>query len=629
MTEAAVYARYDASEEDLKLLEKVEGFKGVGQKALDEWGSKRKEGTAVWEGEFIGKPPTKSMYYPVVYGMLRPHVRAARRTYFSTPELTSVLPEGVIATEDESVISKIIQEEVNYELKRWKNLTTFVDDTFIQAEKIGICCAKARWVRTTEMEETIVDFPTFEFDENGEIIESPTVEQREVIKKNYCEIKYIHVDDLLWDETAREWDDVRWCIHQNIEYTEWELWDKVKNDGWNEKVVSAFIAKDRKGKNEAEPRETQIYKTAEFWGWIQPNDSEKEAKFMKICCDNDFGYVFFKGDNVYKYIDGEPMMPFQVGYLIRNEGQIIGESYCRRLRDIQGEINCIRNQRRRSVENDLNERYVMDKNADVEFVKFDKQGHGTIVMVDDIQKNFKEITHKDNTGSSYGELGESRQDLEMQTGSTPYVFGMVDPAITDTLGGIQLMSTASQAIIYDNILSYNETFMEPLVTKVTHLNLQYKTIEDLETIGIDVPEGLTREDLRKEFRLRIDTGQGATSEMVKLNNYSRAYFTVQQWVDYCDKQGLEPGRGRLVPLDLLREMLPLLNVKNLENLPSSQEVFAQTQAVVEKKIAEQQALQEQQQGQEELLAQNAGEEGFAEGMRSLAGQGQQGAPANA
>lgn len=622
MTEAAIYAQYQAPEKDLTLLRKVQDFQGVGQRALDAWGDDRRQGAAVWDCEFLGKPPTKSMYYPVVYGMLRPHVRAARRTYFSTPELTSVLPEGVIATEQEEQISKLIQEETNFELQRWKNLTTFVDDTFIQAEKYGVSCAKVRWVRTTEMEETEVDFPTFDIDDNGEILKTPTVEKREVIKKNHCEIRYIDVEDLLWDETAREWDDVNWCIHQNIEYTEWELWDKVKNENWSKEAVQSFIGKFKENRDEGNPRETIVYKTAEFWGWVQPDDESNEAKFMKICCDNDFGYLFYSDDNVYKHIDGEPMMPFQVGYLIRKEGSIVGESYCKKLRDLQGEVNCIRNQRRRSVENDLNERYAMDKNADVEFVKFDGQGHGSIVMVDDLQKNFKEINHRDNTGSSYGEVGEVRQDLEMQTGSTPYVYGMVDPSMTDTLGGIQLMSTASQAIIYDNILSYNETFMEPLITKMVHLNLQFKTIEEMENIGLDVPEDLTREEMRQTFRLRVDTGQGATSELVKLNNLSRAYFTTQQWVDYCDNQGLEPGKGRLLPLDLLREMLPLLNVKSLENLPSSEEVFENTRQVVEQKLAAEQAAQQEAQQGQAVAEDNATQAGFAEGIRSLSGQAQ-------
>jgi hypothetical protein len=224
-----------------------------------------------------------------------------------------------------------------------------------------------------------------------------------------------------------------------------------------------------------------------------------------------------------------------------------------------------------------------------------------------VQDGFKEVRHWDNTGSSYNEIEAVRRDVVEMTGISEYALGMVDAHMTDTLGGIQLMSTASNTVIFDNILSYN-LFLEDLLTKGLHLSLQYLTIEELQADGVEIPPDITREDMKRSLKLRLDTGQGATSEQVELNNLMKAYFITQNFMQYCQQYGIEPGEARYYPSVLLKKMLPLLNVKNADMyIPDPPVLEQNTEQMIK-------YMQQAQAEAEEKMRQGRAEEMEAQGV---------------
>jgi len=577
------------------LLDKLVNYKNIGETELSQRTESFRDGEAVWKGEFRESPPDDSMYYAVVFGLLRHYVRAARKMYMGATDIVSVTPEGSMATSEEADVAKLMTEEMNYHLQRWVDILPFVDDTMTQALKTGVCFGKVYWERETMQEEYEDTTPQFEF-VDGELIESEAKTFiKEFITKNKLRIEYVPIGKLVWDPTAWEWDRVKWAIQIDIEKTEDELLALVDTDGYSKKAVNEFLYANKKESYSETPDEVNIYKIAEFWGEMLVNEGDRRTKFVKCVMSNDGEYLLKEPDeNVYKTIDGEPMIPFQAGYLIRDEGEIIGESLCVRGKEYQGEINCIRNQRRRSVENDLNERYLAEKSAEVEFSRFENQDFGSIIYTSDMD-GFREMRHSDNTSTSYGELAAVDKNLIELLGVTPTILGMTEQGMTDTLGGLQLMSNASQVIIFDALLSYNNTFFEKILTKAMHMSLQYMSIEELQADGMNVDEFM-RGQMKKRFRLRIDAGMGATSENVKLNNLKTAYFVTQQFIQYCDQSGLEPGDARLQVIDLLKQMLPLLNVKDPKYIPSPEEIAAQTEQMVEG-MRQQEQIQQQQQGQ--------------------------------
>lgn len=608
---------------DEYVIGKMRRYIQEGKNELDEWASERKDGEAVWDGVFRGIPPDNSFYYPVVFSTLRHYIRSVRKTYMSAPEIVNVNPLGRNATDMEVAIAASQREEINYHIDRWNDFLVFLDDTSTAVVKTGVCFGKVWWERYTTIDEWEEEQPPqFEF-VNGEAtkIQQPNkIIRKETIEKQRLRFEPLQVEDVLYDARARKWSDVKWVIHQNIEMTEDELWDKVANDGWNADEVQALI--NSFNSEDEDIKEITRYKVAEFWGWMGLTDNEadqgpRRTTFVKTITDND-GRFLLKRPNekdVYRYADGEPMIPIEAGYMVRREGQIRGESYCYRLRDYQGEINCIRNQRRRSVENDINERYAVTKNAEIEFRDLEDTGHGTLISVNSMD-DFHEMRSNDNTVTSYAELATVRQDIKEMTGVTEYALGMVDPHMTDTLGGIQLMSTASNTVIYDNILSYN-MFLENLMTKGLHLSLRYMTPQELESGGVEMPQGIERKEMLRNMRLSIDTGVGATSEMVELNNLTRAYFIVQQFIEYCETNGVEPGEARYYPAVILNRMLPLLNVKDNDHfIPSPEQLEKNTTDMLE------QVQQQQQQMEAAMAEQNEAGLGRAADAGLRAGQEQ-------
>lgn len=617
---AKQYSERDRSE----ILTKINNYISEGQNELDDWQEDRNNAEGVWDAEFKGaNTPKNTFYYPTGFALLRHYVRALAKTYQSSSDIVEITPYGRIPEYWQSQLGDYMKQLINTQLDKFADFPIFIDDTGTQVIKYGICYAKTWWKRTYRKEERERSTGNFEF-VDGAAVEQMEKYTEKVIDKNHLCIEYVPVEDILYDLTAKKWSDVRWVIHRNIELTEDELWSRVETHGYDHDQVQAFLYKSYEETQADDTKdliETKIYKIAEFWGKLAlPEDNEpnerKVVKAVKVVTDNDGDFMLMNpSEKVLKYNDGSWMNPISGGYMIREEGEVRGRSWCLIVRDLQGEINAIRNQRRKSVQNDLTERYLLNTDAEVEFIKFEEAEEGTIIGVGgaELDNSLRELRHWDNTQGSYSELDAVRADLDRLTGVNQYALGMADPHMADTLGGMQLMSNASNTVIYDNIVRYN-MFLEDVLRKGLHLTMQYTTMDDLVNEGIKVPQGLTKEELNVNMNLRLDTGYGATSEMVKLNNMTKQYFLMQQFMQYCVNSGIEPGAARFLPLDILRDMLPLLNGKNIASrLPNAETFMENTMQML------QQRMQQQQQQKEEAagVIQNAMENAEGAGEAAL------------
>ena len=630
----------------IKILSKINDFITAGKAGLDSWKDDRNAADGVWDCVYqSSSTPKRTFYYPKVYGLLRHYVRAIRRTYMSSDELIEVTPEYNISNINTVKVCEYSKKVLNYHLHRWGDILSLVDDVATQGLKYGGLIGSVSWVKRTEMQEVSQSPPVFDTDEDGNIVEIKT--QREVVKENYAKIDYVPIEDLYYDTTARRWSDVRWVLQDNIEKTEDELFAMVESDGWSESAVRALVDSTPTGETKhntrtagnirytaqqpQDPEEVRKFNLVKFWGYMalpkdnKNPDSPLKTTFVHVIADRNAKFILFgPTEDVYRYNDGDPMIPFEVGYFDRREGDIIGESPTLKCKYLQAETNAIRNQRRQSVQNDLLERYMIDENANVSIEELGGSEQGQMIKVSDMQNSVREITHKDSTASSYGELEAVQRDLEEQLGVGSAVLGIADPALADTFGGLQLMSNSANTVIYDKILSFNDWF-ERILTKVLHICLQYSTDEDFEKADVVFEDGMVKEDVMQDLKIRVDCGYGATSEAVKLNNYMKQFFLLQQWNQWAVSMGLEPGaKGRLLPLEVLRKTLPYMNGKAIATkLPSIEEVMQNTQEMQEFE-AQQQA--QNYRGAIEPALENASQQGAeqaAQGMQDAQAQGQQ------
>jgi len=621
----------------IKILGKIHDFIDTGKNSLSLWKDDRNAADGIWDCVFQStKVPSKTFYYPKIYGLLRHYVRAIRRTYMSAGEIVEVTPEYNISNMPTVQICEYAKKILNYHLHRWGDILSFIDDVATQGLKYGGLVGGVSWVKTTVMEEVSQNPPAFDIGEDG--LPTEVKVQRESVAKNHVKIDYVPIDDLYYDSTARRWSDVRWVLQDNIEMAGDELALKVEDDGWNSKAVRDFLLSEPTGESRDEKRtagaqryngnqpqdpvEVRKYNVVKFWGYMalpkdnKNPDSPLKTKFVHVITDRDARFILFgPSEDVYRYNNNEPMMPFEVGYFDRREGEIIGESPVLKGKYLQAETNAIRNQRRQSVQNDLLERYVIDENSNVSFEALAGSEQGQMIKVSDMNNNFKEISHKDNTSSSYGELEAVQRDMEEQFGVGSAVLGIADPALADTFGGLQLMSNSANTVIYDKILSFNDWF-ERILTKALNLILQYSTDEDYERAGVVFEEGISKEDLIQDLKIRVDCGYGATSEAVKLQNHMKQFFLLQQWVQWAISMGMEPGiEGRGLPLEVLRETLPYMNGKKVATmLPSVEQVIQNT---LEMQEAEAQMQSDNIQGAIEPAIENAAQQGAEQAQQGI------------
>jgi hypothetical protein len=576
-----------SEEEQTFILGKLMEYKQQGIRKRDEGSGDREKARDVWNGQFTGSPPADSLYFPKVYSLLRHWVRSIRKVYARPEHVVQVHAEGLHASDWEVYVARKQREELLYLLHSWNDMKSFIDDTATQGTIIGSMCAKIRWVReeVDVMEETV----NLDFDDAGEIVENKELKVAgKKVVHNYPRLEWMDREKFLYEDGRSIWADVRWGMQIEIEATESEYYALAQEGLFDEALVKKFF-NDKRSASKAvggaeTPEETTKYKYLEFWGWMQTKE-DGDVKFVRIYATEEADYLLsYPEEHVYRHLTSKPMLPFEMHYLIKREGEIEGDSPCLKARHLQGEINCIRNQRRRSIENDLNYKFILDRNADVQFTKLGEGAPGMVIESNGLD-GVTELNSKDNTASSYGELEFAQKDLEELTGVNPLVLGMPDPHLADTAFGINLMSNNANTNIFDVVESYN-TFFERCLTKMLELSIQYTDIEQLEETGILLEDlDVTREDMQKPLRIRIDAGIGATSEMVEINNKTKAYFMSQQLAKNLMEMGVEIGPLRYMPSEIYRDILPLLGIKNVERyIPTPKEFEQWTKKTLDMKM---------------------------------------------
>ena len=255
----------------------------------------------------------------------------------------------------------------------------------------------------------------------------------------------------------------------------------------------------------------------------------------------------------------------------------------------------------------------------------DQTGHGVILKALGTD-GVRELTHRSNTADSYREVDVVMNDLYWLYGTNPTLIGMPDAHLPDTAYGLNLMSNAANTVVYDTILHYNNTFMEPIFQKVLAMSLSYTPTQFLEGEGLDISV-VDRENMRKTgVRISVDCGYGATSEEMRFQNKMQAYFITQTALDAAARYGVETGEMRFMIFDHLREILPLLNCKNLARyIPTPEELRDMTVKAMQQKMKMMQEQLAQQVQMREAEAELSGAQRVGDALTQALGPATQGA----
>ncbi len=493
--------------------------------------------------------PDDSIYYPLGRNEIAEIQRSMSDTYAQTDDMVSIKPEesdadsfvGFIADAQDKIFNRKLNDKI------WYNKQKFLDDATLQAGILGTPHAVAGWKQKFEpvFRDSIETDPV-----TGQSV-SVQVEVGQRLISNLPTIDWLYHEDLIWDSNATVWEKRRWAMRTNIYKTAGEMWGLVDSDDVDPKLITQFLEEKTPGVKANLNREghkskwNDLYELRELWGYITLQEHQTKQKFVRILTDSDFEFFFVSSaedddkPNMYFDLKGNPMDPFQIGYVIPKIGEPDGESPILSFEELQMEENDRRNAVRVSAQQDTHSIFALRKGSGVDENQLNNRSSGAVIWVDGDPRSYvQEFPHRDTTGSSLNDLELVKQDKHRTFGNTDFNMGISAPSDPETATGQAIMSNSSSGPKFALIKRFGKTFLEPLYSKILAMSIRFTTDEELAEYGIQFPPGIDREVLYRKMNLTINAERGATSKGVKKQQAIENSFLCQQVIMYAAKVGL-------------------------------------------------------------------------------------------
>ena len=302
----------------------------------------------------------------------------------------------------------------------------------------------------------------------------------------------------------------------------------------------------------------QIYRLIDNGIFTPESEIIRENEAIKLYQREKIQEVYYKLENIWycatmwkeNKLRDTPLqdgLPFIIGNLIpqityndEDGVRLYGESPISIILPLQQEINTRRNQQIDAIDLSLNPRVLLQLGGGIDPIAF-KKGAGEIISCND-PNAVKFFTPP---SINEGSFDVQRLDLEAQEaiGVTAYNSGVNSTQLNQTATGVSILSSEANTRIQSLIRSYNETFIEPMLTRLAKLIYKYDT--KFFTLEMSKPP--------LDLVASINTGLGATNKQLQLQNYQVAF---NMFAQIQNVQGM---------LRIVQDMLPLLGIKNKED----------------------------------------------------------------
>lgn len=237
------------------------------------------------------------------------------------------------------------------------------------------------------------------------------------------------------------------------------------------------------------------------------------------------------------------------------------------------EINDLANARMENVHLVLRKRYFVKRHKQVDIRSLTRGTAGSVTMLDDPEKDVKELSWTDVTQSSYQEQDRLNLDHDDLTGNFSQSTVQANRKLNETVGGMNLANSGAQEIGDYTLKTFTETWMEPALSQIlrmeqsresdeTVLLMAGKKADLIDKFGVNE---INDELLRQELTLTLDIGMGATNPLNNLEKFMAALTNLEKvfgtekvaaeldftavWQEIAGKLGFKDGSRFMVDQD--------------------------------------------------------------------------------
>lgn len=227
--------------------------------------------------------------------------------------------------------------------------------------------------------------------------------------------------------------------------------------------------------------------------------------------------------------------PYVIGYCSIETHKNYPGGPNRKGKDVQAEVNEVANQRIENVKLVLNKRYLVGRNRQVDIRSLTRNVAGGVTLVNDTEKDVRELEFSDVTGSSYKEQEVLNLDFDEATGNFSSASVQSNRRLNETAKGMELVSVDANQVSGYQLRTFVETWVEPVLRQLILLEQKYETDEvilalagqkaKLDELGFDA---VTDELIEQELTLSVAVGMGATNPQEKVNRFLTAMRSVKE-----------------------------------------------------------------------------------------------------
>lgn len=219
-----------------------------------------------------------------------------------------------------------------------------------------------------------------------------------------------------------------------------------------------------------------------------------------------------------KYAHGRP---YVVGFVNLETHVAYKASTPKLTRDVQRELNDLRNQRMDNISFVLNKRYFAKRNKQIDLGSLTRNVAGSVTLMEDPDTDVRVVETPDVTSSSFNEQDRLNLDFDDIAGHFDSSSVQANRKLNETATGMKLLSSNANQVSAYKLRTFTETWVEPTLRQIAELERAYETDEGVIMAamrGAKIPPELVGEAVwMQPVRLSVNVGMSATSPTEKAN----------------------------------------------------------------------------------------------------------------
>ena len=526
-------------------------------------------------------------FRPKTRTAVRRHEAACERALFSSTDLVTVAP-GNDVDPKQAASAAIHHALLNYRLERSLPWFRIAIGAYQQAMVHGVVVSKQYWDYAERIEEEEVQG----LDPETGVPASSIAQRVRVLRDKPC-ITVIPPENIRIDPGADWLDPVEstpYIIHMVPMYAG-EVLERMEQidpatglPEWRPMTLGEVIGAGRVDADEESVRHQREARRPDPTDVSQGNEFTVVWVREYIMRRGGDDYVFHTlGDSVLLYPPkpiGQVYLhgrrPFVLGHCALETHRIFPQGPVEMGKNIQAQANDLANQRDDNVRLVMNKRYFLRRGANIDQTALMRNVPGGAVTMDNPQADVQVINTPDVTSSAYAEQDRLNADYDDLVGGQGMGSVMTNRSLNETVGGMNQIAGAQDAIGEYQLRTFVETWVEPVLRQLVALEAAYESDERVlalvgeraklrEKWGVDQ---ITDELLMQDVILKVNLGIGAANPEQRMGRLNNALSTALQ---------LPGAADRLKPAEVIAEVLGLAGFRNTERFFMTDEEFQQAQ----------------------------------------------------